>query len=251
MPSSSPHAPYLADLAGQAAIVTGASRGIGRAIALMLARGGAAVVAAARNAEHLASLVDEIERAGGKALAVLTDMASDADVAALVPVAVAHFGKLDILVNNAGIGIYGPMERATNDEWDLVMRVNARAPFILCREAIPHLRRAGGGTIVNIASVVAIKGYANQAIYGASKHAMMGWSKVLAQEVQKDNIRVHTICPGGVATDLVSQARPDLDRSILMTPEEVAEVVRFLVTFKGNAVIDDVHLRRASGEPWF
>ena len=153
-------------------------------------------MAAARNADQLQSLVNEIEHEGGRAFAIPTDMANDTDVAALVPAAVAHFGKLDILINNAGIGIYGPFENATNEEWDLIMRVNARAPFILCREAIPHMRSAGGGAIVNIASVVGIKGYANQSIYGASKHAVMGWSKVLAQEVQKDKIRVHTICPG-------------------------------------------------------
>jgi 3-oxoacyl-[acyl-carrier protein] reductase len=130
------------------------------------------------------------------------------------------------------------------------MAVNARAPFLLCRDAIPHLRQQPRSFIVNITSVVGVKGYINQALYSASKHAVMGMSKALAKEVQKDGIRVHAICPGGVDTDLVGQARPDLDRSVLMKPEEVAEVVLFLVTRRGIAVIDQVDMRRESSTPW-
>lgn len=238
-------------LAGDVALVTGASRGIGLAVALALAGRGAAVALTARSAAGLKEAAEIIETAGEQALALPADLADDEALLGLIPRTVERFGKLTILVNNAGLGIYGPVERAQAADWDTVMRLNARAPFLLCREAIGPMRQAGGGAIINVASVVGIKGYVNQAIYAASKHAMMGFSKVLAQEVQKDGIRVHTICPGGVATEMARQARPDLDESILMRPEEVAEVVAFLLTFKGNAVIDDVHLRRASGEPWF
>lgn len=229
-------------LAGEVALVTGASRGIGLAVARALA---------ARSGDELKAAAEAIEAAGGRALALAADLADDEALLGLIPKTVERFGKLTILVNNAGLGIYGPVERAQTADWDTVLRLNARAPFLLCREAIGPMRRAGGGVIVNIASVVGIKGYVNQAVYAASKHAMMGFSKVLAQEVQRDGIRVHTICPGGVATEMARQARPDLDESILIRPEEVAEVVAFLLCFKGNAVIDDVHLRRASGEPWF
>jgi len=239
-------------LSSDVAIVTGAGRGIGAAIAVALAREGAAVVLAARSGNELGAVASRITSEGGRALALPTDLEDDASVAGLIPAAVREFGKLTILVNNAGLGIYGPVEKTPTEDWDRVMRVNARAPFLLCRDAIGPMRAAGGGVIFNVASVVGIKGYVNQAIYGASKHAMMGYSKVLAQEVQADNIRVHTICPGGVDTDLVAQARPDLDRSILIRPEEVARVVLFLLTFRdGKAVIDDVHLRRAAGTAWF
>jgi 3-oxoacyl-[acyl-carrier protein] reductase len=243
--------PQTLPLQDHVALVTGASRGIGRAVARALAARGAAVALVARDAARLAEVVGEIQAAGGRALALPADLADDAALARLIPRVMEQFGKLTLLVNNAGIGIYGPFEKVENEVWDRVMRLNARAPFILCREAIAPMRAAGGGAIVNIASVVGIKGYVNQAAYTASKHAMMGFSKVLAQEVKPDRIRVHTICPGGVDTDMAGQARPDLDRSILIQPEAIAEVVVFLLTLGGNAMIDDVHIRRANGEPWF
>lgn len=238
-------------LAGEVALVTGASRGIGRAVALALAAQGASVALIARSPEPLEELARQIEAAGGRALALAADLADDASLTALIPRVTGYFGKLTVLINNAGLGIYGPLEQASAEEWDRVMRLNARAPFILSREAIGPLRQAGGGTIFNIASVVGVKGYVSQGIYSASKHALMGLSKVLAQEVQKDGIRVHTICPGGVDTEMARQSRPDLDPSILIRAEEVAEVIVFLLGMRGNAVIDDVHIRRATGEPWF
>jgi NAD(P)-dependent dehydrogenase (short-subunit alcohol dehydrogenase family) len=130
------------------------------------------------------------------------------------------------------------------------MTVNARAPFILCREAIPYLSRQDVSFIINIASVVATKGYINQSAYGASKHALLGMTKALAKEVQKDGIRVLAINPGGVDTDQLGLSRPDLDRSVLMQPDEVADIVLFLVTRQGNAVIDEVNVRRAASTPW-
>jgi 3-oxoacyl-[acyl-carrier protein] reductase len=130
------------------------------------------------------------------------------------------------------------------------MAVNARGPFLLCREAIPYLRQQPQSFIVNISSVVGIKGYANQAAYSASKHALMGMSAALAKEVQADGIRVHAICPGGVDTPMVRQARPDLDPAVLMKPQEIADLVLFLVTRRGNAVVDQIHVRRAAATPW-
>jgi 3-oxoacyl-[acyl-carrier protein] reductase len=237
-------------LAGKVAIVTGAGRGIGRSIALTLARNGVRVALAARTVAQLQAVQAEIEAAGGEALAVPTDMSNEGDVSALVQKTIQRFGRLDIVVNNAGIGIYGALEQATTAQWDTMMNVNARGAFLLCREAIPHLRQQRPSYIVNITSVVGVKGYINQALYSASKHAVMGMSKALAKEVQKDGIRVHAICPGGVDTDMASAARPDLDRSILIQPDEIADVVLFLVTRAGNAVIDQIDMRRESGTPW-
>ena len=130
------------------------------------------------------------------------------------------------------------------------MAVNARGPFLLCREAIPYLRKNRRSFIVNISSVMGVKGYPNQAAYTASKHAILGMSKVLAKEVHQEGIRVHVICPGGVDTDLVGQARPDLNRAELIAPQEIADVVLFLVTQRGNAAIDEVHVRRDTTLPW-
>lgn len=232
------------------ALVTGAGRGIGRSIALTLAANGAAVALAARTAEQLRSVQAEIEALGGRAAAFPTDVSREEDVIALVRGTVDAFGRLDILVNNAGIGVFGPLEHTTTADWDRVMAVNARGPFLLCREAIPYLRQQEQTFIINVTSVVGFKGYINQAAYSASKHAVMGMSKALAKEVQKDGIRVHVIAPGGVDTDLVTQARPDLDRSVLMRPQEIADIVLFLVTRRGNAVIDEIRVRRAASLPW-
>lgn len=240
-----------ANLHEEVALVTGASRGIGRAIALALGEKGAAVALTARNKAQLEDVAREIEKRGGKALALEADLSREEQVAAIIPAVVEHFGQLTILVNNAGLGIYGPLEEASLEDWDRIMAVNARAPFQLCRDAMKPLRKAGRGFIFNVASVVGVKGYVNQALYTASKHAMMGFSKVLAQEAQEGGIRLHTLCPGGVDTDMVRQARPDLDPEILMQPGEIAALVLFLIAFDGKAVVDDLHIRRASGAPWF
>jgi 3-oxoacyl-[acyl-carrier protein] reductase len=237
-------------LEGRCAIVTGASRGIGRSIALVLARNGAAVSLAARTEADLQAVQREIEAFGGRASSLVADVSRESDVVRLVESTVAWLGHLDIVVNNAGIGIFGPLAETTAEQWDRIMAVNARGPFLLCRESIPHLRRQGGGFIINIASVVAVKAYANQAAYGASKHALLGMSKALAREVQPAGIRVHVLCPGGVDTQLVGQARPDLDQSVLIQPEEIADWVLFLVTRRGNAVVDEIDVRRAASTPW-
>jgi 3-oxoacyl-[acyl-carrier protein] reductase len=237
-------------LDGKAALVTGAGRGIGRSIALALARHGAAVALAARTASQLGAVRAEIEALGGVAACFPADVSQERDVVDLVRGAAGRFGRLDIVVNNAGIGLFGPLSEMAAADWDAVMAVNARGPFLVCREAIPHLRRQPRSHIVNITSVVGVKGYANQAAYSASKHAVMGMTKALAREVQADGIRVHAVCPGGVDTEMATQARPDLDRSILIQPDEVADVVLFLVTREGNAVIDQIDVRRASSTPW-
>lgn len=184
------------------------------------------------------------------AIGVPTDVSREADVVSLVKQTVKRFRRLDIVVNNAGIGRFGALADTTTEQWDEIMAVNARGPFLLCREAIPHLQKSRHPFIVNIGSVVSVKGYINQAAYSASKHALLGMSKALAKEVQKNGIRVHTICPGGVDTELVSRARPDIDRSELIHPDEIADIVLFLVTRRGNAVIDQIDVRRKSAAPW-
>ena len=238
------------NLDGKVAIVTGAGRGIGRSIARALVESGVKTSLAARSAHELDLVREEIEAMGGQAACFPTDIGSEAEAVALVRDTVDHFGRLDILINNAGLGIFGSLVDTSTEVWDDIMRVNARGPFILCRESIPHLKEQKRSYIVNISSVVGVKGYVNQSAYAASKHALMGMTKALAREVRDLGIRVHAICPGGVDTQLVGNARPDLDKSVLMHPEEIADVVLFLVTRAGNAVIDEIHLRRESSTPW-
>jgi 3-oxoacyl-[acyl-carrier protein] reductase len=237
-------------LTGKIAIVTGAGRGIGHAIALTLAGQRAAVVLAARSENELQEAAAQIESAGGKAICVPTDVSDESQVKHLIERTIDEYGQLDILINNAGMGMFGPMVEMTTAQWDEIFAVNTRGTFILCREAIAHLAKQEVSYIVNIASVVAVKGYIHQSAYAASKHAMLGMSKTLAKEVQPDNIRVHAVNPGGVATELVQKARPDLDMSVLMQPQDIADIVEFLVTRKGNAVIDQIDVRRVSSTPW-
>jgi 3-oxoacyl-[acyl-carrier protein] reductase len=237
-------------LEGHVAIITGAGRGIGRSIALALAGAGAHVALAARSPAELQAVQADVVAGGGQAAVIPTDMGSEADVVRLARETVERFGRLDIVVNNAGMGTFGPLEQMTVEQWDRMMAVNARGPFILCREALPHLRRRERAFIVNISSVTGLKGYPGQAGYGASKHALMGMTKTLARELQGGHIRVHALCPGSVDTELIGQARPDLDRSLLMKPEEIADIVLFLVTRRGNAMIDQIEVHRATAVPW-
>ncbi|MBN2132143.1 MAG: SDR family oxidoreductase [Sedimentisphaerales bacterium] len=238
-------------LDGRVAIVTGGSRGIGRAIGVALGREGATVVLAARSREKLTEVAQFVREAGGRAEPMVVELAEEESIRNLVRVVKDRFGRLDILVNNAGITHSAKFEDTRAEDMDRCWAVNARAPFLLCREALPLLRQSPAGRIVNIASVVGVKGYPLQSAYTASKHALRGMSVSLAEELRDTNIRVHVVCPGGVDTGMVGNVRPDIKQADLIAPDEIAELVLYLVTHSGNAVIDDLHIRRAAAAPWF
>ena len=238
-------------LASKVAIVTGASRGIGRAISTALANEAATVVLAARSVPKLQETAEKITKAGGKAEVVVTDLNEDESIKNLVRTTGEKFGRLDILVNNAGVTHSAEFENTKTEDWNRCIQVNATAPFILCREALPLLRKSLTSYIINISSVVGVKGYPLQSAYTASKHALRGMTISLAEELNGTNVRVHLICPGGVDTDMVGNVRPDITKKELIKPEEIAELVLYLVTHKGNSVIDELHIRRAASKPWF
>jgi 3-oxoacyl-[acyl-carrier protein] reductase len=238
-------------LAAKVAIVTGASRGIGRAISIALATEGAIIVLAARCLEKLRNTAGEVEKAGGRALVVVTELTEEQSIRNLVEVTREKFGRLDILVNNAGVTHSARLEETSTEDWQRCLWVNARAPFILCREALPLLRKSPSACIINIASVVGVKGYPLQSAYTSSKHALRGMTISLAEELRDSNVRVHLLCPGGVDTDLVRNVRPDIRKEDLIGPDEIAELVLYLVTHKGNGVVDELHIRRATAAPWF
>ena len=238
-------------LASKVAIVTGASRGIGRAISVALAQEAATVILAARSIRKLQETADQVTEAGGKAEIVVTELTEEESIKNLVEITNKKFSRLDILVNNAGVTHSAKLEQTTTEDWERCMQINARAPFILCREALPLLKKSQAGYIINIASVVGVKGYPLQSAYTSSKHALRGMTISLAEELKGSNIRVHLLCPGGVDTELVQKVRPDIRKDELMQPEEIAELVLYLVTHKGNAVIDELHIRRATSTPWF
>jgi len=238
-------------LASKVAIVTGASRGNGRANSVALAQEAATVVLAARSIQKLQETADKVTEAGGKAEIVVTELTEEESIKSLGNVSKEKFCRLDILVNNAGVTHLAKLEQTATEDWERCMQVNARAPFILCREALPLLKKSQAGYIINIASVVGVKGYPLQSAYTSSKHALRGMTISLAEELKGSSIRVHLLCPGGVDTELVQKVRPDIKKDELMQPEEIAELVLYLVTHKGNAVIDELHIRRATSTPWF
>jgi len=238
-------------LASKVAIVTGASRGIGRAISVALAKESSTVVLAARSIEKLQKTADKVTEAGGKAEIIVTELTEEESIKNLVKSTGEKFNRLDILINNAGITHSAKLENTATEDWQRCINVNARAPFILCREALPLLQKAQAAHIINIASVVGVKGYPLQSAYTASKHALRGMTISLAEELKGSNIRVHLLCPGGVDTDMVGSVRPDIPKKDLIKPDEIAELVLYLITHKGNAVIDELHIRRAASTPWF
>jgi NAD(P)-dependent dehydrogenase (short-subunit alcohol dehydrogenase family) len=216
-----------------------------------LAKEGSAVVLAARAAEKLRETAEQVTAAGAGAEIVVTDLIKEDSIKHLVETTRRRFGRLDILVNNAGVTHSAALEETSTADWDRLFTVNARAPFILSREALGLLKEAESAHIVNICSIVGVKCYALQSAYTASKHALRGMTKSLAEELRGTRVRVHLICPGGIDTDMIHQIRPDIEREDLMKPEEIAELVIYLVTHKGNAVIDELHIRRAAAAPWF
>ena len=216
-------------LAGQVAIVTGASRGIGRAVAFAFAAQGARVVLAARDAERLHSNVAEIETGGGYALAVPTDVSDEASVAALFERATNAFGPVRLLVNSAGAVANRPFAEMDSATWDHVLAVNLRGTFLCCRAAFRAMIPNGGGVIVNLSSLSGVRGvekFPGLSAYNTSKFGVAGLSEILAVEGRSHNIRVIAVSPGAVDTEMLRAAAPQLKAG--MTPEELARIIVFL-----------------------
>ena len=226
------------------ALVTGASKGIGRVIAEQLAADGYDLALVGRDIVALEEVAAAVKTGAICIGADLTDIAS---CSRIVEDTVKAFGGLDLLVNCAGLSHKGSFTTVTPEEWDRIFAVNARAPFFICQEALPYLKQSSKPIVINIASVVGFKGYTDQSVYSSSKHALTGFTKVFAKEVQPFGIRVHLISPGGVATEMVKKMRPDINADELIQPEEIAEIVHFLVARKGKGTIDQFYIRRYSG----
>ncbi|MEA4944521.1 MAG: SDR family oxidoreductase [Propionicimonas sp.] len=219
----------MGNLTGRVAIVTGASRGIGRATALLLAHNGAHIVATARSEADLESLEAEIRQAGGAATIVAGDVTELATVEAVFVAADAVTGRLDILVNNAGIGILGPLADMSIEDFDRQLDVNVKSIFRFTRAMIPRLEATGGGNIVNIASISGLVGFDGATAYCATKWATVGMSRGLDKELSPKGIKVTAICPAGVDTNWAFGTGID--------PAEVADVDRLSPTTIANAVL--------------
>jgi len=228
----------MAGVEGRVALVTGASQGIGRACAVLLAKSGAAVACAARNEEKLAQVVNEITAAGGKAAAFKMDVANEDEVKAATKAALAHFGKIDILVNNAGITRDQLMMRMKRADWDAVIQTNLTGPYLCMQQVIAPMVKQRWGRIINISSIFGQTGQAGQANYAASKAGLIGLTMAMAREVASRSITVNAVAPGWIDTDMTAGLNPEVRESALKaiplgrpgTEADVAEAVRFLAS---------------------
>jgi 3-oxoacyl-[acyl-carrier protein] reductase len=232
----------MTSLVGQVALITGAGRGIGAAIAAKIAAMGAAVVLAGRTREPLESTADAIVKAGGQAEAVVCDVMHLSSVEALAAHIDKTLGRLDILVNNAGIGGFGgPLHQLPSESWDEVLNTNLRGVYYCIRALAPLMIRDRTGHIINISSLAGKNALPNGAAYAASKWGLNGLSYSVAEELRTYNIRVSVVCPGSVDTELSPHAGKD--KSKMLQPEDVAHTVAMLVTQASQSFVSEILLR--------
>jgi 3-oxoacyl-[acyl-carrier protein] reductase len=220
-------------LKGKVAMVTGASRGIGRATALTLARAGAGVVVTARTEPELVDLVERVQRFGGEALAVPADLTRAEDVNRLKVAALDRFGQVDVLVNNAGVGKYGPLSTLSAADYDWMMNTNMRSSFLCTAAFMPEMLDRKQGWIVFVASVAGLKGLPHESVYCATKFAQIGFAQALDYETREQGVKVSVVAPGGVHTSFaIGTGRTEDDPRLdgMMDAQDVAEAVLYAVT---------------------
>jgi NAD(P)-dependent dehydrogenase (short-subunit alcohol dehydrogenase family) len=216
-------------------MITGASQGLGRALALAFAREGAQVVINARSEESICPVAEEAGSLGAEVLALAADVSRSADVERLVGAAMERFGHVDVLVNNAGVlGPRVPIEEYPEDEWRRVIDANLTGPFLVTKAAIPHM--PDGGSIVNVVSGVSVEGRARWGAYSVSKFGVEGLTKILAAELEERGIRANAVDPGGMRTEMRAAAYPEEDPMTRITPEENTDVFLYLASDESKGV---------------
>ncbi len=222
-------------LEGKVALITGASQGLGKALALAFAQEGARVVINSRSEESLRPVAEEAVSSGAEVLAIAADVSQSADVERLVGAAVGRFGHVDVLVNNAGL--LGPrvaIERYPEDEWRRVLDANLTGPFLVSKAVIPHMRE--GASIINVVSGVSVEGRAEWGAYSVSKFGVEGLTQILAAELKERGIRANAVDPGGMRTEMRAAAYPEEDPVTRITPEENTDVFLYLASDESREV---------------
>ncbi len=228
-------------LSHKVALVTGASRGIGRAIALRLASLGASVAVCGRDSVALAATSSALKQTAAAVYSQIADVTRSSDIVSLVANTEATLGPICILVNNAGIGLFGPSHEKSETDWDLVFNTNLKSVFLVSRAVIPSMIRQGKGDIINISSLAGKNTFAGGGIYCASKWGVQGLSGCMAEDLRGHGIRVSVICPGSVATEFSGHGPKDASK--VLTAEDVAHAVAMVATQGPQSFLSEIQLR--------
>jgi 3-oxoacyl-[acyl-carrier protein] reductase len=230
-------------LANHVAIITGGGRGIGRSTALAFAKEGADIVLAARTASEIESVANEVRALGRRALAIPTDVAQKAQVDAMVQKTFDAFGKVDILVNNAGVAIHNPIPKIRVEDWRLTIAVNLTGVFFCTQAVFSHMCERKYGHIVNVSSISGKHGHVNGGAYCASKFGVVGFTETTNNEGRRHGVKAYVVCPGPVDTKMRRDNHPDDAPQHLTLPEEVADLILFLVTQSPRAHVLETVIR--------
>ena len=234
-------------LEGKTALITGAGRGIGRAIARAFAAEGAAVALVARSRADLASVAAEVREAGGRALAVPTDVTQDAAVESLVENVTGELGRLDILVTSAGAAAFGPVSGSKPADWDTMLSLNLRAVMLCCHAVLPVMMRQRSGLILNLSSIASKRALPGSAVYTATQAGVEAFSRVLAEEMRPHGVRVGVLIPGAVDTPIWDAMGAAPPREKMLRAEDVARAAVLMATLPPNASLEELTLLPAEG----
>lgn len=243
----------MTDLKNKVAIVTGASRGIGREISIKLAEEGAKVALFARDETALNEVSEYIRSKGGTCISVICELTDETSIKEAVKTVKDTFGTIDCLVNNAGRMELYPVHKTPTEIFDSIIGINLRGVFLLTREVLPVMLEKNFGKIVNIGSTAGRRGYPEQSAYCASKHALVGFTKALSLELRKTKVSTCIVAPGGVLTDMSKKlmaSRGDFNEEAWITPQQITDGVMFVLHQDGAAFTDELVIRRFESEPW-
>lgn len=236
-------------LAGHVAVITGGGSGIGQGLALALARLEMKVIICGRRGNKLTETIAAIEKENGIAMSLEADVSIESNARHVVETAINLFSRLDVLINNAAVAVGAPLHELKIDDWDTTMAVNLRGPFLMTRFALPYMRNQKYGQIINISSESGLEYYPGDVAYGTSKHALNAFGEYVQRENQDFNIRVNTICPGMVVTEM-TEDEPGLHHEKCLYPEDIADLVIWLLTRRENIKIGRPVLIQTMLNPW-
>lgn len=238
----------MEELKGKVVLVTGGGRGLGEAVCQTLSLAGASVIVADIRLELAEKVAGELRASG--AIAMLLDVTNEEQAEAVIQKVTAQYGQLDALINNAGTDITLSIEELSIQDWDRILAVNLRGPFVMSKFALPIMKQQGSGNIINIVSTAAKRAWANTSAYHASKWGLLGFSHALHVEARPHNIKVTALIAGGMQTPFLLERFPDIDISTLQDPKNVAETIRFLLSTPAGTVIPEMMVLPMRESSW-